>query len=81
MATIKVVCTRPMMMHGARVEAGAMLALAPLEAADAIGSGRAVLQNPTDRAAVDAAIRTERDRTLASCGRVPGELLRFGRAA
>jgi orotidine-5'-phosphate decarboxylase len=81
MATIKVVCTRPMMMHGARVEAGAVLALAPPEAADAIGSGRAVLQNPTDRAAVDAAIRTERDRTLAKCGRVPGELLRFGRVA
>ena len=67
-AAIKVICTRPMMMHGQRIETGTVLALDPHEAAAAVASGRANLQDPADR-------------VLASCGRIPGELLRFGRAA
>ncbi len=81
MATIKVVCTRPMMMHGARVEAGTVLALDPRDAAAALGSGRATLQSPTDRAAVDAAVVAERDRVLVKLGRGPREVLRLGKAA
>lgn len=80
-AAIKVICTRPLMMHGERVEAGTVLSLTPLDAAAALGSGRAALQDQADRAALDAAIVAERDKLLAKLGRGPRDVLRFGRAA
>lgn len=73
-----VVVTRPMMMHGKAHAAGEVLRLAPADAAAAVGSGRARLQNPGDRAVCDDALRTEQARVMASCGRPPAELLRFG---
>ena len=79
MATINVVCTRPLMMHGQRIDVGTVLSLAPQDAAAAVASGRATLQDQADRAAVNAAIVAERDRAIASCGRIPHELLRFAR--
>ncbi len=63
--SIDVLVTRLMLLHGKPHAAGEVLHLPPAEAADAVASGRARLQNPDDRGAVDAAIRAERDRLLA----------------
>jgi hypothetical protein len=76
---ITVIVVRHMWHAGRQHSPGDELRVLPAEAAAAVGSGRAKLQNPEDRAAVDAALRSERDRTLARCGRIPGEPLRFGR--
>lgn len=80
-ATIKVTVLRPLMMHGEPVAAGTVLALTPQDAAAAVGSGRAELQDQADRAALDSAIVSDRDKLLASLGRGPRDVLRFGRAA
>jgi hypothetical protein len=77
-STVAVVVTSPMRLHNRSHSRGDVLHLSPAEAAAAVGSGRAKLKDPADRAKCDDALRTERDRTLAACGRVPQELLRFG---
>jgi hypothetical protein len=61
---VKVRCTRPMMLGGETIEAGAELALSPFAAADAIASGRAVYVVPTDAERTSATVVEQRDRTL-----------------
>jgi hypothetical protein len=69
------------MHNGAAQPAGKGLFVLPLEAAALVDSGRAALRDPADRAAVEAAIVAENPRALASCGRIPAEAPRSGRAA
>ena len=63
---------------GRNIEKGAVVKLAAADAAAVVASGRGKLQDPAARGALDAHIIAERDRVLASCGRVPGDPLRFG---
>ncbi len=69
MATIKIVCTHPMMQGGKRIEAGVELDVSPLEAYDAIAAGRARLVDPVDIVAAKLAAAEQRDRMLAAFNR------------
>ncbi len=74
---VAVIVLRPMMLHNKRHEVGEVLHLVPADAAAAVGSGRAKLKDPTDRARCDAALDTENRRVMAACGRVPAEPMRW----
>jgi hypothetical protein len=76
--SIPVVVTRGLWLAGKQHAIGEVLRLTPGEAAAAVASGRARLEDPADRARCDAALKSENDRVFALCGRVPQDLLRFG---
>lgn len=76
-STVAIVVTSSLRMHGKSIARGEVLHLSPADAAAAVGSGRARLKDPTDRAKCDAALVSERNRVLAACGRAPQEPLRF----
>ena len=74
---ITVIVVRHMWHAGRQHSPGDELRVLPAEAAAAVGSGRAKLQDPADRATCDAALKTAQDKLLASCGRGPSQPLRF----
>ena len=77
LSSVAVVVVSPLRLHGKAYSRGDVLHLAPAEAAACVGSGRGKLKDPADRRRCDEALRSERDRVLALCGRGPPEPLRF----
>ena len=67
-ATIRIKVTHGLLMHGQAIAAGTVLALDVLAAADAVGSGRAVLADPADAPRVQAAVGEDSNRLLGKLG-------------
>jgi hypothetical protein len=63
-ATIKVRCIRPILLNGERIEAGVVLELDAVGAAEAVGSSRGEYVDPADAARAQAAVAEQCERML-----------------